>query len=201
MFVATCNVRADTAWRTPSHKLHAFCLAAKPEQHQPPAAFFLTFLSNSKQQPPARIMSQRGAEIRFVNGTYLGDMGLLDVAKTHTSFCYYIIVQNYKGNGDKPTRVGRASARLLSEEINPVSLKEAILQQHLDIEAAMNKLIALFARYGIQGESTEDPCILLGKLLTAGVAQVMKASKTTWRSTDWETSKCHERFNQRGSRS
>jgi hypothetical protein len=124
-------------------------------------------------------MSQRGAEIRFVNGKYLGKMGWFDAARTHTSLCYYVIVHKYKGNGDKATRVGKASVRLLSEETNPVSLEEAVLQQHPDIEATMNKLVALFAQCGIQGESTEVPRILSQKLVVASVAQAMKGSKAT----------------------
>jgi hypothetical protein len=132
-------------------------------------------------------MSQRGVEIRFVNGTYLGHIRWLDDARTHTTFCFYVIVQNFKGNGDKPTRVGRASVRLLSEEKDPVSLEEAVLQQHPDIEATMNKLVALFVQCGIQGDSTEVPRIVSQKLLAAGVAQAMKGSKATWRTNDgWD---------------
>jgi hypothetical protein len=129
-------------------------------------------------------MSTKGAAIRFVGGAYSGQTGWFDTAKEHTKCWYWVIIQNDKGK-DKHTHVTRESVRVIANESVPHFLEEAVLQQHPDVEAAIDKLVALFAQCGIQGESEVITQIISAKLVEASIRQDMKGSKATWRTTKW----------------
>jgi hypothetical protein len=128
-------------------------------------------------------MSERGSAIRFVAGKYEGRTGWFNMANAHTTSMYYVIVTMGENGEEKNTRVRKASVIAVADERVPVSYEEAVLQQHSDIDVAMNKLVASLAECGIQGGSTEITRILSAKLIAACVAQQMRGSKATWRYT------------------
>ena len=92
----------------------------------------------------------KGAEIRFVKGTYKGRHGWLDSSriKCKTSPYRHVIVASKDPNErDLVTRVKECSYRMPFWA--PTSYKEAALQQHPDIETAMIQLAKMFIEIGI----------------------------------------------------
>jgi hypothetical protein len=81
--------------------------------------------------------------------------------------------------------VTKENVRVIVNKSVPHFIEEAVLQQHPDVEAAIDKLVALFARCGIQGELQVITQIILAKLVEACIRQDMKGSKATWRTTEW----------------
>jgi hypothetical protein len=142
---------------------------------------------NPRQQKGKQAtMSQRGAAIRFVGGAYSGKTGWFDTAKDeHTKCWYWVIIQNDQGK-DKHSHVTKESGRVIVNESVPHFIEEAVLQQYPDVKAAINKLVALFAQCGIQGESQVITQIISAKLVAACIRQDMNGSnKATWRTNKW----------------
>jgi hypothetical protein len=83
----------------------------------------------------------KGEEIRFVAGNYIGETGWLNAAKRHTKLKYYVIVD--LDDEEKATLVWKTSVKLSSEEVAPTSFEEACLRQHPDIDAAFDQIAIL----------------------------------------------------------
>jgi hypothetical protein len=119
----------------------------------------------------------KGEEIRFVAGNYIGETGWLNAAKRHTKLKYYVIVD--LDDEEKATLVWKTSVKLSSEEVAPTSFEEACLRQHPDIDAAFDQITKLLAACGVGRDSDEIPRIMSKKLLEACVARDVKGNKAS----------------------
>jgi hypothetical protein len=121
--------------------------------------------------------AKKGEAIRFIGGTYSKAnkstmTGWFNASKEHTPCMYQVIVD--LGNGkEKVTKVMKESVRIVSEEAGPTCFEEAVLQQHPDIDKAMDKLAQELAKCGVHAQSNEISRILSQKILNAFVAQSM----------------------------
>jgi hypothetical protein len=90
-------------------------------------------------------MSNRGEEIRFVRGKYIGYTGWINLDGDETAVSIAVIVNGYKDkkNGstsnNKTTTVRKDSVSSKAQPA-PRSRAEAIMQQHPEIEQTMEKL-------------------------------------------------------------
>ena len=96
-------------------------------------------------------MPEKGERIRFVKGTYAGELGWMDKSrkskKSKKSKYRYVIVD--LDGGEKATRALLTSYRVHCGEVDPNSCEEAALQQHPDLELAMIRLAEMFAECGM----------------------------------------------------
>jgi hypothetical protein len=86
---------------------------------------------------------RRGAEIRFVAGTYIGHSGWIDNSKEETAKSTPVIVHAFKkkdgGIADKATTVRKTSIHPASIPA-PTTYAQAVIQQQPKIEQMMEKL-------------------------------------------------------------
>jgi hypothetical protein len=64
-------------------------------------------------------------------------------------------------------------------------MEAAVIHQHEDVEAAMDKLAALLAQCRVQPGSHALHTIFEAKLQQAWFTQTTKGNKTTWRTTEF----------------
>jgi hypothetical protein len=128
-------------------------------------------------------MSNKGAELRFVKGTYNGKTGWINEDGKLLTFYVHVIFQMGDGLDEKHTKVLKTSVLKRIADNRPATTREeAVLQQHPDIKAVMDKLAAELTKCGLM-ETEETACIVSIKLQEAIVAQNAKGSKVTWRFT------------------
>jgi hypothetical protein len=130
-------------------------------------------------------MDNKGEGIRFVKGKYAGKTGWLDTSKPkHTTMMYNVIVA-ISEEEDLSSRVQKTSVRLIANETTPTSLEAAVIHQHEDVEAAMDKLADLLAQCSVQPGSHALHTIFEEKLQQAWFTQTTKGNKATWRMTEF----------------
>jgi hypothetical protein len=128
--------------------------------------------------------SNRGAEIRFVRGKYLGYMGWINLEGKKTAASVDVIVQGYKETDgstcNRATTVRKTSVRPRAQAA-PQSRAEAIMQQHLEIEGTMEKLARQLAQCELSPRSLALKKIFDTKLLDATAHQIALGSKANWK--------------------
>ena len=130
-------------------------------------------------------MDNKGDDIRFSKGSYAGMRGWLDASKPdHPPKMYNVIIQ-ISPVEDKVTRVMKTSVRFLVNDTIPVSMEEAVLKQHRDVDVAMDRLAALLAQCMVRPASNEIHRIFENKIDEAWSSQTMKGEKATWRVTEF----------------
>ena len=101
---------------------------------------------------------------------------------------YVVVQKSSKVSYTKWTRLPKTSVKLVSELEEPSSYEEAILDQHPDIDEALDKVMAELAKCKIStimGDSDEITRILLEKLELAQAHQRAKGNKAMWRDVEW----------------
>ncbi len=132
-------------------------------------------------------VQQRGREIRFVKGKYIGYNGWINDHGDHTAQSYTVIVSGYKrDNGatqDKITKVRKESVR--DRTLPPPNSKsEAIMQQHPEIEAAVIEMARLFASCSITDE--KSVMALIGKEIRRAQAENQSLPTQTIRVVEFK---------------
>ena len=126
--------------------------------------------------------------IRFLGGRYAGKTGWLRHSKRSRGQLYYYVFVDLGDSTVKKTYVQIDSFEAAEMQM-PSSYAEALLQQHVDIEVAMNKLVNQLATCSIQvGISGVKLChIFEKKLNNAMIKQDKKGSKARYRCVEFET--------------
>jgi hypothetical protein len=141
----------------------------------------LEIATNTKQINMS--VNRRGAEIRFVGGTYIGYKGWVDNSKEETAKSTPVIVHSFKKKDgsvvDKATTVRKTSIRPAVIQA-PTSYAEAILQQHPKIEQMLDKLCTKLAKCeaGNSGNSLHE--VFHKKMLAAIAKQNALGADAEW---------------------
>lgn len=130
-------------------------------------------------------MPQKGEEIRFVKGKYMGEKGWINTEKTCKTKVgkkeqVYVIVDLERG--EKSTRVNKSSIR--DKFSAPMSHEEAAMQQHKELELAMIQLAELWAECGIT--NVDNALALLSVEIGRAVDEHNKLSKAPYRQVEFE---------------
>lgn len=129
--------------------------------------------------------SNKGAKIRFTAGSYSGQAGWYDISKgLHPTKSYYVIVTLEDGN-EKSTLVRRTSVVDGINNEQETVYERAVLKQHPDIEAVMEKLAKMLAECDVSDTSGEIQKIMTPKLTSARATQQMHGHKANWRNVEW----------------
>ena len=143
---------------------------------------------------------KKGSVIRFVKGTYVGKGGWIDAQKPETNKMYYVIVKDWHGEKETPTRVDKDSVRILEGRTRPASYAEAVLWQNPDIESKLDNICQELAKCSIHQDGNGMVAIIQKKLSEAAEKQASLGNKGTYRhvefnesSTDQEPSRKHSR--------
>ena len=94
-----------------------------------------------------------GDAIKFVGGTYVGHDGWMDPKRSATKMKFPMIVSLGEG-ATKTTMVLKENVELVRDIQPPRCLEEAVLQQHLLLNKAMNALVKQFAQCGLESPNT-----------------------------------------------
>jgi transcription antitermination factor NusG len=129
---------------------------------------------------------EKGDEIRLVKGKYEGQQAWMNKAKKPTKCYYFVIVVDDDGT-ERATRVLKGSARIIAQEPTPTSYEEAVIQQHPDIERAIDKLCELLVECGINKHSDKLARILETKIEEAKATQDSLSYRAKWRHVEYET--------------
>jgi hypothetical protein len=130
-------------------------------------------------------MNNHGEAIRFSGGKYKGETGWFDALRpSHPKMMYNVIVD--REDGAIITKVKKESVKVIANDTIPVTAEEAVLNQHPDVEEAMDKLVAKLARCWIRPESTDIHRIFQNKLAEAWSAQTAKGGNALWRYTEFK---------------
>jgi hypothetical protein len=134
--------------------------------------------------------SNRGAEIRFVRGKYLGYMGWINLEGKKTAASVDVIVQGYKETDgstcNRATTVRKTSVRPRAQAA-PRSRAEAIMQQHPEIEQTMEKLARQLAKCELSTRSASILHIFATKLQDATARQIAMGNRATWKRVQYNS--------------
>ena len=123
----------------------------------------------------------KGEPIKFVKGGYVGEAGWMHTDKGFTAKMAYVVVEkSEKVPYTKWTRVKKTSIVLLSDYEEPESFEEALLDQHPDIDAALDKVVAEIVKCklsNILGDSDEIVRIFFTNSRMRNAINVPKATK------------------------
>jgi hypothetical protein len=129
-------------------------------------------------------MSNRGEEIRFVRGKYMGYTGWLNKDGNESAKSVAVIVNGYKekngATSNKTTTVRKESVRP-KDQTAPRSRAEAIMQQHPDIEQTMEKLARQLAKCELNPRSTSIQQMFATALQDATARQIAMGNTATWK--------------------
>jgi hypothetical protein len=128
-------------------------------------------------------MARKGEAIRFKRGKYLGKSGWVNDDKDRTAKMIYVIV-DIGGGVEHETRVHQDSIGRPRQQ--PVLYADALLQQHPDIESAMEKLCRELAKCGIENNTKEVAKIISNKLCAAVVRQGQMGHKAVYRRVTYK---------------
>jgi hypothetical protein len=141
----------------------------------------LSIMSNSK-----------GSPIKIIGGTHVGLSGWLNKTKGATNEYVHVIVKNSK-KGEIATKVKHENYVLETELIAPSNYEEAMLQQHSDIDALLNKLVRSIAECEpvLETEQSYKNFLFIVKkrLEKAKARQDAKGAKARWRKVLHSASK------------
>ena len=106
----------------------------------------------------------RGEEIRFVRGKYVGCTGWHDISRKKSEKSkFFPVIVTMEDDTEKQTRVRGSSIRVPHKA--PLTHKEAAMQQYPDIELAMINLADMFIQCNI--ESPEETLRMFNNELLA----------------------------------
>jgi hypothetical protein len=126
--------------------------------------------------------TNKGAELRFTKGSYMGKTGWINEDGKLLDCYVHVIIHMGDGLEERLTKVRKTSMKRIADDRPAATREEAILQQHPDIEAIMEKLAAELAKCGLD-RTKETARIVSVKLQEAIVAHRTKGSKATYRFT------------------
>jgi hypothetical protein len=137
-------------------------------------------------------MSNRGEEIRFVRGKYIGYTGWKNLDGDETAVSIAVIVHGYKDkrNGSTSNKTTTVRKESVSSKVQPApkSRAEAIMQQHPEIEQAMEKLARQLAKCELRPRSTAIQNIFATKLQDATARQIAMGNRATWKRVQYNSS-------------
>jgi hypothetical protein len=137
-------------------------------------------------------MSNRGEEIRFVRGKYIGYTGWINLDGDESDVSIAVIVSGYKDKKkggsrfDKKKTVRKESVRSKLEPA-PRSRAEAILQQHPEIEQTMEKLARQLAKCELSPSSASILQIFAMKLQDATARQIAMGNRAIWKKVRYKS--------------
>ena len=123
----------------------------------------------------------KGAEIRFVRGTYAGHEGWLDTSKVVKSGRYCAVIVNLDGE-EKATRVSKSSVRNPFQELT--TFEEAAIQQYPEIQITMIRLAQMMAECNVEND-TESLRLFQIELKVAHDHQEALGNKAQYRHVDF----------------
>ena len=148
-------------------------------------------LTSTQIKTMAPYDAYKGAPIKVVGGIHLGCKGWIDKTKDPTNDYTHIIVRkNNKTNEEVRTRVRHENYVLKTEISNPVSYEEAMLVQHLDIDALLTKLVQKMAECEL-ADGSNIASIIKQRFEKAKARQENKGSKARWRRVRWPATNQH----------
>ena len=130
----------------------------------------------------------RGDQIRFVKGAYAGKLGWIDKSreKKYNKSQFWPVIVSLDDGEEKHTRVIKSSVRTRVDK-EPATYKEAIMQQHPDIEKKMIELAAMFAQCDVQ-DLKEAARIFREELKQAQEYQMaLGRDKSRWRAVEYDS--------------
>jgi hypothetical protein len=135
-------------------------------------------------------MSNRGEEVRFVRGKYIGYTGWINRDGDETAVSIAVIVNGYKDKKtgvttNKATTVRTESVRVKAQPA-PNSRAEAIMQQHPEIEQTMEKLARQLAKCDLSPLSTSILQIFATKLQEESARQIAMGNRATWKRVQYD---------------
>ena len=134
--------------------------------------------------------AKKGKRILFIAGSYDGLKGWIDLGQDEMPKMIGVIVEGKRpGDELKVTKVKQSSVRDVSARKNAESYEEALLEQHPDIEALMEKLARELARCEItgKGESANEILSLVKKKIQKAYNnQSLLGQKARWRKVKWD---------------
>ena len=126
---------------------------------------------------------QKGSEISFIKGTYVGLTGWINASRAPKNGYGYVIVKKTSDNEEKCTRVKKSSVRKIPGA--PSSYEEAMLLQHPDIQRQLCQLATMLASCDIN-DDTEIVRLLKVELRTAQSYQAELGHRARWRQIDYD---------------
>ena len=136
-------------------------------------------------------MSNRGEEIRFVRGKYIGYTGWKNLDGDETAVSIAVIVHEYKDkkNGSTSNKTATVRKESVKSKVQPApkSRAEAIMQQHPEIEQAMEKLARQLAKCELRPRSTAIQNIFATKLQDATARQIAMGNRATWKRVQYNS--------------
>jgi hypothetical protein len=135
--------------------------------------------------------SNRGEEIRFVGGKYIGYTGWRNLDGDKTAASVAVIVHGYKdkknGSTSNKTTVVRKTSVSSKAQPAPQSRAEAIMQQHPEIEQTMEKLARQLAKCELSTRSASILHIFATKLQDATARQIAMGNRATWKRVQYNS--------------
>jgi hypothetical protein len=136
-------------------------------------------------------MSNRGEVISFVRGKYIGYTGWKNLDGDKTAVSIAVIVHGYKDkkNGSTSNKTATVRKESVKSKVQPApkSRAEAIMQQHPEIEQAMEKLARQLAKCELRPRSTSIQKKIATKLQDATTRQIAMGNRATWKRVQYNS--------------
>ena len=129
--------------------------------------------------------SDKADPIRFVGGVYVGKTGWLHNSKRFRGQNKYYVLVDLGHNCVKKSYVDISS--IAPPHTDPTSFAEALLQQHPQVEKAVNDLCKMLAHFEIDSESRKSEVhqTFVSKLEDAINNQRRMGTKANWKKVEY----------------
>jgi hypothetical protein len=136
-------------------------------------------------------MSNCSEEIWFVRGKYIGYTGWKNLDGDKTAVSIAVIVHGYKDkkNGSTSNKTTTVRKESVSSKVQPApkSRAEAIMQKHLEIKQAMEKLARQLAKCELSPRSASIQKCFTTKLQDATAGQIAMGNRATWKTVQYNS--------------
>lgn len=131
-------------------------------------------------------LEEKGEAILITGGKYAGKHGWRWLGKGNPTKQVYVIVV-LEVNNEVGTRILKGNVGLPERAGSPTDYVDAVLQQHSDIDQALNKACKMLAKCAVNG-AHQDALLkmFLKKLNAAAGQQQSEGQKATWFSVDYD---------------
>jgi hypothetical protein len=126
----------------------------------------------------------KGPKIKMIcGGANKGKVGWISAESTHTELSYRVI---FAENENAIRIVRRTSVKILpNHEVHPSSYEDALIEQHEDIDLALDKVCAELAKCGITAPTPRLMSIFMERVRNAHSKQQSKGNKALYRHVEW----------------
>ena len=133
--------------------------------------------------------SKKGQAIKFIGGSHVGCSGWINKSKDPSEYYISVIVVLKKSKEEKFTKIKHENYVLLTAVKDATNYEEAMMQQHVDIDEMLTKVVRKMAECELISVSGQDGQtignVFMDRLGKAIARQQVKGSKARWRRVRW----------------